>query len=191
MNLHVFLALEGFFYAVCGEFETINYVHIGLLFKYIPMIEKGIIEFFASYFLWIIFLGVFVLWAYNGKIKKEQALHALFAGSIAWAVAWIIKSIFPMHRPFELNGESALVVIPLTNGGFPSGHTATAFAIAFTIWKHDKKMGMIYILSACLVGISRVLANVHYPVDIIAGAVLGIVTSHLVQKIHFRKRVDF
>jgi len=149
------------------------------------MWEKVIIEFFASYFLWLMFLGVFILWVYDGKIKKEQAVHALFAGTVAWIIAWIIKLVFPTIRPFQINGKDALVIIPLINGGFPSGHTATAFAIAVTIWKHDKKMGIIYILSAVLVGISRVLANVHYPVDIVAGGLLGILTSTLVQKIHF------
>ena len=150
------------------------------------MWERIIIEFFASYFLWVMFLGVFILWVYDGKIKREQALHAFFAGSLAWILAWIIKSIFPTHRPFQLNGEEAFVIIPLTNGAFPSGHTATAFAIAVTIWKHDRKMGIIYILSAVIVGISRVLANVHYPVDVIAGAILGITTSLLLGRVHFK-----
>ncbi len=151
------------------------------------MWEKYIIEFFASYFLWLMFFGIFILWAYDGKVHKAQALHALFAGTLAWVIAWTIKSVFPTHRPFELNGKEVFVVIPLTNGGFPSGHTAAAFAIAVTIWNHDKKMGIIYVLSAVLVGISRVLANVHYPVDIIAGSLLGILTSQVVRKIHFRK----
>lgn len=153
------------------------------------MWEKIIIEFFASYFLWLIFLGIFILWAYDGKIKKAEALHALFAGTLAWVLAWIIKTVFPTDRPFQLNGKEVFVAVPLTNGGFPSGHTATAFAIAATIWRHDKKMGIIYILSAFLVGISRVLANVHYPVDIVAGAILGIITSYLVRKVHFLKLV--
>ncbi len=163
------------------------------------MIEKGIIEFFASFFLWIMFAGVFVLWIYDkrslslhdGKIKKEEAIHALFAGVIAWIIAWVIKSIFPIERPFQLNGKEAFVLFSLTNGAFPSGHAATAFAMAWTIFRHDRKMGAIYLLSAFAVGISRVLANIHYPIDVLAGGILGIGISHLVQKIHFRKRVDF
>lgn len=151
------------------------------------MFEKGIIEFFASFFLWIMFVGVFVLWIYDGKIKKEEAIHALFAGVLAWVIGWIIKSIFPVERPFQLNGREAFVLFPLTNGAFPSGHAATAFAMAWTIFRHDRKMGAIYLLSAFAVGISRVLANVHYPIDIIAGGLLGIGISHLVQKIHLRK----
>ncbi len=187
MNLHVLFVLKSFSDSAKSIFETINYVHIGLLFKYIPMIEKGIIEFFASFFLWIMFAGVFVLWIYDGKIKKEEAIHALFAGVLAWTIAWMIKSIFPVERPFQLNGKEVFVLFPLTNGAFPSGHAATAFAMAWTIFKHDRKMGAIYLLSAFAVGISRVLANVHYPIDIVAGGFLGIVASHLVQKIHFKK----
>ncbi len=188
MNLHVLLALESFFYAIYGEFKTFyNMSHIGCTIDYIPMIEKGIIEFFASFFLWIMFAGIFVLWIYDGKIKKEQALHALVAGTLAWILAWIIKSIFPTERPFQLNGNETFVFTPLTNGAFPSGHTAAAFSIAWTIWKHDKKVGVIYLLSAFAVGISRVLANVHYPIDVVAGGILGVITSNIIQKVHFKK----
>ena len=152
------------------------------------MLEKVTIEFFASFFLWIMFAGIFVLWLYDGKIKREQAFHALFAGVLAWTLAWIIKSIFPTLRPFQLNGKEAFVLFPLTDGSFPSGHAATAFSMAWTIWKHNKKIGAIYLLSAFAVGISRVLANVHYPIDIFAGGILGIIVSNLVRKIHFKKQ---
>lgn len=132
------------------------------------------------------FAGIFILWAFDGKIKKEQALHALFAGVLAWVLVAFIKSLFPTLRPFMLNGRSTAVIIPPSDGSFPSGHTATAFALAVTIWRHDKKIGIFYLISALAVGVARVLANVHYPVDILGGAILGIVTSFGVEKFHWR-----
>ena len=148
--------------------------------------EHFLIEFFASFFLWFLFAGIFVLWAFDGKIKREQVLHALLAGALAWIIAHLIKALFPTLRPFQVNGAPTTVLIPLANGGFPSGHTAAAFGLALTIWQHDKKMGIAYLLSATLIGIARVLANVHYPVDILGGATLGIITSLSVQKIHLK-----
>lgn len=145
-----------------------------------------LIEFFASFFLWFMFAGIFALWVFDGKIKREQVLHALLAGVLAWIIAHIIKALFPTLRPFQVNGQPVSVAIPLANGGFPSGHAAAAFGIAITIWKHDGKTGVIYLLSAVLVGVARILANVHYPIDILGGAILGIITSLGVGKIHLK-----
>jgi len=152
----------------------------------LSFMNKIVIEFFASFFLWLMFAGIFVLWIYDGKIKKEQALHALFAGILAWVLVAFIKSLFPTLRPFMLNGRPTDVLIPPSDGSFPSGHTATAFALAVTIWKHDKKVGVFYLLAALAVGVARVLANVHYPVDILGGAVLGILSSLATEKLHLK-----
>jgi len=149
--------------------------------------SKLIIEFLASFLLWFMFFGLFVLWFTDGKIKKEQVIHAIFAASSAWVIAHLIKAIFPTLRPFQVNDSPTAVIIPLANGGFPSGHTAAAFALAVTIWQHNKKAGVVFLVSALLVGIGRMLANVHYPVDILGGAVLGIVSALAVEKLHFRK----
>lgn len=146
-----------------------------------------VVTFLASFLLWFMFFGLLVLWFKDGKIKKEQVFHALFAAGSAWIIAHIIKALFPTLRPFQVNGEPVEVIIPLTNGGFPSGHTAAAFALALTIWKHDKKAGIVFLVSAVIVGIARVLANVHYPVDILGGAVLGIIDALVVEKLHFKK----
>lgn len=146
-----------------------------------------IIEFLASFLLWFMLFGLLILWFVDGKIKKEQVVHALFATASAWILAHIIKALFPTLRPFQINGGPTEVIFPLTNGGFPSGHTAAAFALGITIWKHDKKVGWVYLVSALLVGVGRVLANVHYPIDIVGGMVLGIVDAFLVEKLHFRK----
>jgi undecaprenyl-diphosphatase len=146
-----------------------------------------IITFCASFLLWVMFFGLLIFWLTDGKIKKEQVIHALFAAAVAWIIAHLIKAIFPTLRPFQINGGPAEVVIPLTNGGFPSGHTAAAFALAVTIWLHDKKAGAIFLIAAAVVGIARILANVHYPVDILGGAILGILAALAVEKLHFRR----
>jgi len=145
------------------------------------------ITFAASFLLWFMLFGLLILWFVDGKIKKEQAVHAIFAFGSAWILAHVIKAFFPTLRPFQVNGGPVEVVLPLANGGFPSGHSAAAFALAVTIWKHDKKVGLAFLIAALFVGAGRVLANVHYPIDIVGGMVLGVIDSLLVEKLHFRK----
>jgi undecaprenyl-diphosphatase len=59
------------------------------------------------------------------------------------------------------------------NSSFPSGHSTFAFALAFSIFWYDKKSGIIFIILAILVALGRVLVGVHYPLDILFGALLG------------------
>lgn len=133
------------------------------------------------------FLGLVILWFIDGKIKKEQVLHACLSIILAWTFAEMIKDIYHTTRPFVLEGKNPLVLfIPAANGSFPSSHTAVAFALALTIWLHDKRIGFAYLIAALLVGTARVLANVHYPVDIIGGAVLGIIVAYMIEKAHIK-----
>lgn len=143
-----------------------------------------LITFLASFLIWILFVGLFVLWFIDGKIKKEQVLHGLLAFVLAWVLAEILKDIFPTTRPFILNNETPQVFFPGNDGAFPSGHTASSFALALTIFKHDRKIGSLYLVLALLIGTARVLANVHYPVDILGGIILGALVSGLVAKVH-------
>jgi len=133
------------------------------------------------------FAGLFVLWVTDGKIQREQVLHALLAAGTAWVIAQIIKALFPTLRPFELNGIAPMVFLPSSDGAFPSGHSAAAFALATSIFLHDKKVGLLYEVGAVTVGIARVLGNVHYPVDILGGAIVGIVVAFVIEKVHLRK----
>ena len=146
-----------------------------------------VIEFFATFLIWFLFAGLIILWFIDGKIKKEQVVHALVACSVAWIIAFLIKKFFPTLRPFVLNGKEVEVMLKPSDGAFPSEHTTLAFALATTIFMHDRKIGWIYLIAAAAVGISRVLANVHYPIDILGGAFLGTIVAVVIEKVHFRK----
>lgn len=147
--------------------------------------EDITIEFFATFFIWFLFAGLGILWVIDGKIKKEQVVHALFACLFAWTIAALIKHFFPTLRPFIINGKGIDVLIRPTDGAFPSEHTVIAFALAVTIFMHDRRVGWIFLASALLIGIARVLANVHYPIDIVGGAFLGTIVAVTTERLHF------
>lgn len=131
------------------------------------------------------FLGLIILWVIDGRIKKELVIHAIIASALGWAIAFMLKDLFHTTRPFIENGAKALVFwLPQANGAFPSSHAAAAFALSFTIWLHNKKIGALYLVAAVIVGVARVLANVHYPLDIVGGAIIGIMIAFMVEKIH-------
>ncbi len=149
--------------------------------------EDFTIEFFATFFIWLLYAGLIILWFIDGRIKKEQVIHALFAGLIAWVIVFFIKYFFPTVRPYLKNGGEVDVFFAPTDGAFPSAHTALAFGLAVTVFMHDKRVGWLYLIGALTVGVARVLANVHYPVDILGGAFIGTLTAVIVEKVHLFK----
>ena len=144
-----------------------------------------LITFFASFLIWILFAGLGVLWVTDGKIKKEQVIHALFSSLTAWLIAFFIKDFFPTVRPFLVNGGAPGTLTVPHDGAFPSQHAALAFSLGVTVFMHDRKVGWIYLVSAVAIGVARVLANVHYPVDVLGGALLGALVAVIVEKVHF------
>lgn len=63
---------------------------------------------------------------------------------------------------------------------FPSRHMTFFFAISTALYFYNKRWGVVFLIAALLIGIARVIAGVHYPLDILGGAVIGVITSYLV-----------
>ncbi len=143
-----------------------------------------IITFTASFLIWLMFGGLLVLWRVDGKIKQEQAAHALLSAMVAWIISQMIKGLYPTVRPFKLNGFPPLTLTVPGDSAFPSGHAAVAFALATSVWLHDKKVGSVFLALAFLVGVGRVLGNVHYAVDILGGAIVGVLVALAIDKLH-------
>ena len=70
------------------------------------------------------------------------------------------------------------------DGSFPSSHAAAAFGLAASIWRHNKKLGLKFLIMAILVGIGRVVGNVHNLVDVLAGAFIGLAASVAIERLH-------
>jgi len=154
------------------------------------MLEDVVVEFLASFLIWFLFAGLGVLWMIDGKIKKEQVIHALMACLIAWALVITIKYFYPTLRPFVVNGGDVDVIIPPFDGAFPSWHSAIAFALSVTVFMHDRKVGWWFLITAVVIGVSRVIANVHYPIDILGGVLIGTLVAVVIEKTHLFKVLD-
>ncbi len=86
----------------------------------------------------------------------------------------IIKNIFRRTRPFMINTAVDTIVHRPSSYSFPSGHTCSAFAAATAIFCFDKRLGTIAYITAALIGFSRNYFYIHYPTDVLCGALLGI-----------------
>jgi undecaprenyl-diphosphatase len=100
-------------------------------------------------------------------------LALVTAALVADGVSLLLRQWIGRDRPPLVYPEpKPLVHVPHT-GAFPSGHTSTAFACATVLAWSDRRLAIPAYVLATLIGISRVYVGVHWPLDIIGGAVLG------------------
>jgi undecaprenyl-diphosphatase len=102
----------------------------------------------------------------------------LFAFLIEYPLYLFLKNTIRRDRPCEQFGLEAAIK-PSEKFGFPSGHSAAAFVFATVLAQIYPSVALLAYSIAMLIGVSRVLLGVHYPADIVAGAVVGIICGFL------------
>ncbi len=110
-------------------------------------------------------------------------------------IVHIPKRLIPRDRP---SNWDQTVISPdelIFGHSFPSGHTMTAFGVATVIaiwaWKTDKRwIAFSIFIWASLVGVSRIYRGVHWPTDVLAGALLGVAAGVFVSWIWQKPAID-
>jgi len=115
---------------------------------------------------------------------KRTFIELFFSGLVAWTGVSIIKYLFPVARQFQALGTELLTLPVNPYASFPSGHAAVAFAIATTLWLHNYTNRKVWFGVAVLVAVGRVLLFVHYPIDVIVGALIGMLTSSVIYALY-------
>lgn len=143
-------------------------------------------HFFGTFFYFFARFGiVFFFFSFTYLIWKKKITAffcAFLAMGIAGLVDFTISTFWRRPSPFITHSD---LVSPVTvnlrvdpNVSFPSSHTYIVFAIAISVFLYGhKKLGSILFILAILVALSRVGAGLHYPSDVIGGAILGLISG--------------
>lgn len=111
--------------------------------------------------------------------RSPQVIPFLLAPASAYAITRLIRFFYERPRPFvDFDIES--LIVHSANGSLPSMHATSAFVIGMAVWHIHKKAGRVMLFLAVLTGLSRIMVGVHYPLDILAGALIAMVVSILV-----------
>ena len=87
------------------------------------------------------------------------------------------KNMVDRLRPCQIDETVSLIVKIPFDSSFPSGHTLNGITAAVTLMFIDKRMGIPAIVLAVLIAFSRMYNFMHFPTDVLAGAVLGVVSA--------------
>lgn len=110
-------------------------------------------------------------------IKGYRKNSVMILGGLGGSVLignLLLKNLVARARPCHLNTAVELLISEPTDYSFPSGHTMSSFAAAVILYRADKKLGIPALILAFLIAFSRLYLYVHFPSDVIAGAVIGI-----------------
>lgn len=96
------------------------------------------------------------------------------------AVNCAIKPLVARVRPYVQIPELSILVAPEREFSFPSGHSASAFACAWALFRTSpRRYGSPALILAALIALSRLYVGVHYPTDVAAGALIGIALAEV------------
>jgi undecaprenyl-diphosphatase len=141
------------------------------------------ITYMGSSVFWI--LATVLFWI---KGKKKISLYLIIAFMIDSLSLFLLKSFFIRPRPFENFSNLKVLNFEVDIGpSFPSGHTQRAFSGATILGSFYKKFSTAFFIISLLVGISRIYIGVHYPFDVLAGAINGVLIGFVTMALPIKK----
>ncbi|MCM3765795.1 undecaprenyl-diphosphatase [Neobacillus niacini] len=132
-----------------------------------------VIFFLAKYTLYVLCLGLVVYWLTRTRENRLMVLNGMLAFVVAEVLGKVSGLLYSHNQPFAVLADVNQLVAHEIDNSFPSDHTILFFAISISIWLVRKREGRLWLLLAMVVGVSRIWAGVHYPVDILVATVYG------------------
>lgn len=140
--------------------------------------------FCADYLGYVLLLVLVVFLAINCRKYWKMVAEALVAAVFTrFVLTEFIRWLWFRPRPFVALNFAPLINQSAKEASFPSGHASFYFALSTIIYYYNKKAGILFFIASFLIVIARVFVGVHWPSDVLVGAVLGILTGWILNKL--------
>ncbi len=132
---------------------------------------------FAAKYLFLVSFVVTGLFFFT--LEKSDKKKMFFLGLVSGVISFVLLKISAMviqdPRPFVVNHMIPLIPHAADNG-FPSDHALLTMWLATVVFSFNKRLGIILAIVSLMVGVSRVLALVHHPIDIVGSIAIAVVS---------------
>ena len=138
--------------------------------------------FSADWLGYVLVVGLILCYLKNRSQYRDMLLISLSSAILSrFGFVSLIRIFYYHPRPFLVLQNVHQLINHEIESSFPSGHAAFYFALAVGVYFYNKKAGLVYLVSAGLMGFARIFVGVHWPLDIMAGAVLGVASALMIQ----------
>ena len=168
---------------------ALQQIDLSILFFINQQLANPIFDvlFKSIHYLSYVFLISLVLY-FAFKKKKSIVLLMVIAAIISSLTAGLIKATIERERPYQVLDVRQLVDED-ENKSFPSNHVQLSFALSTIVLYFYKKPGMILFLLSAIMAFGRIYVGVHYPSDVLAGAMIGVLLSTLILKVNSKYKI--
>jgi undecaprenyl-diphosphatase len=128
----------------------------------------------------LIVAGALALWLAG---RRLTAVSSLAAGCLAFLANQAVHAVWDRPRPYESHPHAWHPYAGSTDASFPSDHTASAFGIAWLVFLVDRRIGSAFLAVAGVLSWIRVVVGFHYPGDVLAGTLMGLVAALVVRRV--------
>ncbi len=168
------------------EFAILDFIQKYMTSPIMDKIMVGITTLGNSGMIWI---ALALLMLCNKKYRKTGIVLAIgLIGSLVIGNI-ILKPLFHRLRPFQIKGGIELLIMAPHDYSFPSGHTLASSICATILLIRERKIGIAALILAILIAFSRLYLYVHFPTDVLGGAVIGAIIGILSIKLSEKVRI--
>ncbi len=159
-----------------------DFIHSNISSPFIDSVMVFITKLGDGGFVWLLAIAVML---FTKKYRKTGLIALISLAICFFGGNYLIKPLIGRVRPCNVDMDLVMLVPRLIDFSFPSMHTATAFSCAVVFLKGNKSIGIVSVLLATFVGISRIYLHLHYASDVLFGIFFGTMIAILTLKVSY------
>lgn len=134
-------------------------------------------KFISEYTVYILAFSILIYWFSKKNNNRIMVISSCVSFVIAETIGKILGKFHSNLQPFAVLSDVNKLIERSIDNSFPSDHTILFFSFCISFGLFRKNHGFLWVVLAFFVGLSRIWVGVHYPFDVIVGAIIAIISA--------------
>jgi undecaprenyl-diphosphatase len=150
-----------------------------------PLLASAVVEFssWGVTLFGVLAVGLWLLSPPGDTVWKRACAAGLSAAAVGLLANQVISHLWDRARPYDAHHAIVPLLSRSADPSFPSDHATAALSIAFGVFFVSRRAGWFFLAFAALVAVSRVLAGMHYPTDVLASLIVSVAGGYFTARV--------